>query len=303
MLKGILLSLSASVLFGCMYYLAIFLKPLSGVSVFGIRMVVTLPFLFLALLLLRKQTEFVTFLTRLKNEPYLLLVVLVTSAIIGGQMWLFLWAPNSGKAIEVSMGYLLMPIMMVAFGKVVYQETLSLNKWLAIVVASIGVTCNVLLTGKISVESLFVCTGYPIYFYLRRKFGLSHLNSFVVEILYLFPVALYFISRLDMQYVEMHNPNIYYFIVLLGLISGSALISYTLASTILPFYLLGLLGYVEPLLMLIVSFLIGERLASESYILMACLLISILFLVLDGIIALRQQQKKRKQAFSLSKAE
>ncbi|HHW7568034.1 TPA: EamA family transporter RarD [Mannheimia haemolytica] len=303
MLKGILLSLSASVLFGCMYYLAIFLKPLSGVSVFGIRMVVTLPFLFLALLLLRKQTEFVTFLTRLKNEPHLLLVVLVTSAIVGGQMWLFLWAPNSGKAIEVSMGYLLMPIMMVAFGKVVYQETLSLNKWLAIVVASIGVTCNVLLTGKISVESLFVCTGYPIYFYLRRKFGLSHLNSFVVEILYLLPVALYFISRLDMQYVEMDNPNIYYFIVLLGLISGSALISYTLASTILPFYLLGLLGYVEPLLMLIVSFLIGERLASESYILMACLLISILFLVLDGIIALRQQQKKRKQAFSLSKAE
>ncbi|HHW7580131.1 TPA: EamA family transporter RarD [Mannheimia haemolytica] len=303
MLKGILLSLSASVLFGCMYYLAIFLKPLSGVSVFGIRMVVTLPFLFLALFLLKKQTEFIAFLKRLKNEPYLLLVVLITSAIVGGQMWLFLWAPNSGKAIEVSMGYSLMPIMMVAFGKLVYQEPLSFNKWIAIGFAFVGVVSNILLTGKLSLESLFVCTGYPIYFYLRRKFGLSHLNSFVVEILYLLPVALYFISRLDMQYVEMHNPNIYYFIVLLGLISGSALISYTLASTILPFYLLGLLGYVEPLLMLIVSFLIGERLASESYILMACLLISILFLVLDGIIALRQQQKKRKQAFSLSKAE
>ncbi|AHG79164.1 permease [Mannheimia varigena USDA-ARS-USMARC-1388] len=300
MLKGILLSLSASILFGCMYYLAIFLKPLAGVSIFGIRMLVTIPFLFLALFLFKKQNEFLEFLKRLKREPHLLLVILITASIVGGQMWLFLWAPNSGKAIEVSMGYLLMPIIMVAFGKVVYKEMLSFNKWLAIIVAFVGVTSNILLAGKISIESLFVCTGYPIYFYLRRKFGLSHLNSFVMEILYLLPIALYFISQLDMQYVETQNPNIYYFIALLGLISGTALISYTLASTILPFYLLGLLGYVEPLLMLVVSFLIGERLESESYILMACLLISILFLVLDGIIALRQQYKKRKLLSSLS---
>ncbi|HDL5780324.1 TPA: EamA family transporter RarD [Mannheimia haemolytica] len=288
-----LLSLSASVLFGCMYYLAIFLKPLAGVSIFGIRMLVTIPFLFLALYLFKKQNEFWVFLQRLKQEPYLLLVILITASIVGGQMWLFLWAPNSGKAIEVSMGYLLMPIIMVAFGKVVYKETLSLNKWLAIVVAFIGVASNILFTGKISIASLFVCTGYPIYFYLRRKFGLSHLHSFVVEILYLLPVACYFISQTDMQYVETQNLNIYYFIALLGLISGTALISYTLASTILPFNLLGLLGYVEPLLMLVVSFLIGERLANESYLLMICLLISISFLVLDGMFALRQQRKRK----------
>ncbi|STY63456.1 EamA family transporter RarD [Mannheimia haemolytica] len=294
MLKGILLSLSASVLFGCMYYLATFLKPLSGVSVFGIRMVVTLPFLFLASFLLKKQTEFVTFLTRLKNEPHLLLVVLVTSAIVGGQMWLFLWAPNSGKAIEVSMGYLLMPIMMVAFGKVVYQEPLSLNKWIAIGFAFVGVVSNIVLTGKLSLESLFVCTGYPLYFYLRRKFGLSHLHSFVLEILFLIPISLYFIGQTDMAYVENQNPQIYLFIALLGLISGAALISYTLASTMLPFNLLGLLGYVEPCVMLMISFLIGETLAKESYLLMICLLVAILFLVLDGIIILHKQRKKRR---------
>ncbi|WP_409500259.1 EamA family transporter RarD [Mannheimia glucosida] len=294
MLKGILLSLSASVLFGCMYYLAIFLKPLSGVSVFGIRMVVTLPFLFLALFLLKKQTEFIAFLKRLKNEPYLLLVVLVTSAIVGGQMWLFLWAPNSGKAIEVSMGYLLMPIVMVAFGKMVYQEPLSLNKWIAIGFAFVGVASNIVLTGKLSLESLFVCTGYPIYFYLRRKFGLSHLHSFVLEILFLIPISLYFIGQTDMVYVENQNSQIYFFIALLGLISGAALISYTLASTMLPFNLLGLLGYVEPCVMLMISFLIGETLAKESYLLMICLLVAILFLVLDGIIILYKQRKKRR---------
>lgn len=294
MLKGVLLSLSASVLFGCMYYLAVFLKPLSGVSVFGIRMLVTIPFLFLALFLLKKQKEFVAFLQRLRQEPHLLLIILITATIVGGQMWLFLWAPNSGKAIEVSVGYLLLPIMMVAFGKVVYQEPLSLRKWIAIIFAFIGVASNIILSGKLSLESLFVCSGYPIYFYLRRKFGLSHLHSFVMEILFLIPVSFYFLSQTDMPYIESQNPNIYYFIALLGLISGAALISYTLASTILPFNLLGLLGYVEPCVMLMIAFLIGETLAKESYILMVCLLIAILLLVLDGLIALRRQRRKLK---------
>lgn len=294
MLKGVLFSLTASFLFGCLYYLAIHLRPLVGESVFGIRMVLTLPCLFLALLLFKKWNELSLFLQRLKREPKLFLVIFITSVIVGGQMWLFLWAPNSGKAIEVSMGYLLMPIVMVAFGKIFYKEPLSRNKWLAIIFAFIGVVSNIILAGKISLESVFVCTGYPIYFYLRRKFGLSHLYSFIFEIAFLIPVAIYFISKTDMQAVQQVNPHIYIFIALLGIISGAALISYTLASTILPFNLLGLLGYVEPCVMLLISFLIGEKLNPDAYILMSCLLIAILLLILDGIQAVRRSYRKHK---------
>ena len=294
MLKGVLFSLTASFLFGCLYYLAIHLKPLTGESIFGIRMVLTLPCLFLALLLFKKWDEFSLFLQRLKREPKLFLLILTTSTIVGGQMWLFLWAPNSGKAIEVSMGYLLMPIVMVAFGKIVYKEPLSRNKWLAIIFAFIGVVSNIILARKLSLESVFICTGYPIYFYLRRKFGLSHLHSFVFEIAFLIPVAIYFISKTDMQAVQQVNPHIYIFIALLGIISGAALISYTLASTILPFNLLGLLGYVEPCVMLLISFLIGEKLNPDAYILMSCLLIAILLLILDGIQAVRRSHQKYK---------
>nr|WP_314739767.1 EamA family transporter RarD [uncultured Haemophilus sp.] len=294
MLKGILFSLTASVLFGCLYYLAIHLRPLAGESVFGLRMVLTLPCLFLALFIFRKHHEFVLFVKRVKQEPKLLLVILTTAAIVGGQMWLFLWAPNSGKAIEVSMGYLLMPIVMVAFGKIIYKEPLSRNKWLAIIFAYIGVVSNIILAGKLSLESVFICTGYPIYFYLRRRFDISHLHSFVFEIAFLIPIAIYFISQINMPEVKLVNPHIYIFIALLGIVSGAALICYTMASTILPFNLLGLLGYVEPCVMLLISFLIGETLSPDSYILMVCLLIAILLLVLDGIQAFRRSHRKQK---------
>ncbi|VEI44545.1 permease [Actinobacillus equuli] len=46
--------------------------------------------------------------------------------------------------------------------------------------------------------------------------------------------------------------------------------------------MLGLLGYVEPLVMLCVSFMIGEVLDSKSYLLMICLALAISLLTIDN---------------------
>ena len=41
---------------------------------------------------------------------------------MGYQMWLFLWAPNNGSSLSVSFGYLLLPIVMVAAGRLIFKE-------------------------------------------------------------------------------------------------------------------------------------------------------------------------------------
>lgn len=292
MIKGILCSLLASLLFGGLYLLATFLRPLEGEDVFGFRMLVTLPFLFLAVVALGKLSEFIAFLQRIRREPELIFALLMSASLVGVQMWLFLWAPNANRAIDVSIGYLLMPITMVAVGKFVYNEYLSLTKWLAILFAVIGVASNILLTGKLSWASLLVCTGYPAYFMVRKKFGISHIHSFVVEVAMLTPIALYFISQVDLPNIQTVNPNIYFYLFLLGLMSGVALISYTIASTLVPFNMLGLLGYVEPCFMLLISFLIGERLDPNSYLLMLCLMIAVSLLILDGVLQLRKKRRR-----------
>ena len=46
--------------------------------------------------------------------------------------------------------------------------------------------------------------------------------------------------------------------------------------------------------MLLISFLIGEKLNPNAYILMSCLLIAVLLLILDGIQAVRRSHRKYK---------
>lgn len=290
MVKGVLFSVTASMLFGYVYYLSVVLQPISGEGLFGWRVVCTLPFLILALFLMKQQQAFMMFIKQLKNQPHLLPVLLFTSANMGIQMWLFLWAPVNGKAIEVSIGYLLMPLVMVLIGRFIYQERLSTVKLLAILFAAIGVLSKVVLTGVFSWESALVCMGYPVYFAVRKSFKILHLSGFVLEMLLLLPIAIYFAAQVNMDFVLQHNPKVYGWLAMLGVISAIALSLYILSSQLIPINLLGLLGYLEPFAMLIVSFLIGEVLDENSYILMGCLMVAIFLLSADGAAALYKQR-------------
>ncbi|WP_423841647.1 EamA family transporter RarD [Actinobacillus equuli] len=282
MLKGILCCMSANFLFGLGYYFAILLRPLNGESMFGFRIVVLAPFILLAILLFKQTAKFQQLWQKIKQNPPLVLVLLLLALNTGIQLWLFLWAPNNGQAIEVSIGYLLLPIVAVALGKIVFKEHFTLLKWLSLGFAVIGVASNIWLTGSFSWATIVAGVGYPLYITLRRYFGINTLATFFVELLLVMPFAGYFIAQTDMQPILADNQHIYYFLALFGLVNGAAFILYIASSNLLPVNVLGLLGYVEPLVMLCVSFMIGEVLDSKSYLLMICLALAITLLTIDN---------------------
>lgn len=283
MLKGIFLSVFASLLFGVVYFLSTVLYPIQGTGLFGWRTLVTVPFVIAAVFLLKQQQEFLAFLTRLTHEPYLIVILLFNSLNIGAQMWLFLWAPVNGKAIEVSIGYLLMPLVMVLMGRFAFRERMSRVKGVAVIFAALGVFSKIWITGVFSWETAFVCVGYPVYFAVRKHFNILHLSSFLLEMLLMIPISVYFAAQVEMSWVLQQNPFAYEWLALLGLVGGIAFIAYIMASQRIPINILGLLGYLEPFMMLMVSFLIGERLEQDSYILMGCLCVAVFLLILDGM--------------------
>lgn len=288
MLKGILCCMSANFLFGLGYYFAILLRPLNGESMFGYRILVLAPFILLAILLFDQTTTFQQLWQKIKYKPRLILVLLLLALNTGVQLWLFLWAPNNGQAIEVSIGYLLLPIVAVALGKMVFKERFTVLKWLSLAFAVVGVVSNIWLTGTFSWATIVAGVGYPLYITLRRYFGINTLATFFVELLLIMPFAGYFIIQTNMQPILNANNNIYYFLALFGLVNGSAFILYIASSNLLPVNVLGLLGYVEPLVMLCISFIIGEVLDSKSYLLMSCLALAILLLSIDNFRLVRK---------------
>ena len=290
MLKGMFFCITANFLFGLGYYFAILLRPLNGESMFGFRIIVLIPFILLAILLFKQIQNFKQLWQKIKENPPLIFILLLHALNTGVQLWLFMWAPNNGQAIPVSIGYLLLPIVAVVLGKIVFKEHFTLLKWLSLIFAIIGVGTNIILTGTFSWATLVAGIGYPLYITLRRYFNINNLATFFVELLLVTPFALYFISQTNMQLILMENHYLYAILALFGLVNGIAFIFYIASSNLLPVNVLGLLGYMEPLVMLAISFIIGESLDSKSYILMICLVIAITLLTIDNF---RQGRLKR----------
>ena len=290
MLKGMFFCITANFLFGLGYYFAILLRPLNGESMFGFRIIVLIPFILLAILLFKQIQNFKQLWQKIKDNPPLIFILLLLALNTGVQLWLFMWAPNNGQAIPVSIGYLLLPIVAVVLGKIVFKEYFTLLKWLSLIFAIIGVGTNIILTGTFSWATLVAGIGYPLYITLRRYFNINNLATFFAELLLVTPFALYFIFQTDMQPILIENHYLYAILALFGLVNGIAFIFYIASSNLLPVNVLGLLGYMEPLVMLAISFIIGESLDSKSYILMICLAITITLLTIDNF---RQGRLKR----------
>jgi len=178
MTLGISLSLLASALFGVLYYFSVMLNPMSGNDIFAWRMILTTPFMLVFVLAIGEQKLVLKIFKEIFLNPTIALFLVLSSALLSIQLWLFLWAPTAGRALEVSLGYFMLPLTLVISGRIFFHEKLTRLQLIAVTAASIGVIHELYRANGFSIPALTVALGYPIYFVLRKKFKTDHLGAF-----------------------------------------------------------------------------------------------------------------------------
>lgn len=194
MSKGIALSISASVLFAVMYYYTSLLSPLSGVEIFGWRMLLTAPCMTVFMVVSGEWKRVVEIVRRLAGKPKLIVGLIGSAVLLGLQLWLFMWAPLNGYSLDVSLGYFLLPLSMVLTGRIVYGERLSYLQKMAVFFASLGVLNELYQVGGFSWATLLVVVGYPIYFILRKRLTTDNLGGLWLDMALMLPVAFWFVQ-------------------------------------------------------------------------------------------------------------
>ena len=101
MFKGIVLSILACVTFGVLYFYSQLRGDFDSLQTFGWRIIATLPFLSLFMYYTRELNLVNTVFQRLRRQPYLILALLLTSALSSVQLWLCLWGPINGRGLQV----------------------------------------------------------------------------------------------------------------------------------------------------------------------------------------------------------
>lgn len=296
MLKGIALSVLASMTFGLLYFYTQFLQPLDSEQTFAWRMLATIPFLTLFLWMTKDLKLVSEIFHRVLQKPSLLLWLLFSSFLCTTQLWLFLWGPINGRGLEVSLGYFLLPLVMVLFGCVLYKEKLTAWQTAAVICAVIGVGHEIWRIGSIAWETAYVAVAYPIYFFLRKKFHTDHLGGFWWDLCLVLPVALFlaFIHS-DTASLFVHYSYLIWAVIGLGFLSAFGLGSYMLASRYLPFVIFGLLSYLEPVLLAFASIMLGERVEGGEWFTYIPIWLAVGLLVIEGIVYMYKRKRQQEE--------
>ncbi|KAF0811616.1 hypothetical protein IGB42_03905 [Andreprevotia sp. IGB-42] len=293
--KGVALSVVASCVFAALGWFTTLLTPLAGLDIFAWRIVWTIPGMVIVLALLRHGPRFRTMLARFGKEPRLWLALPACAALLAVQQWLFMWAPLEGRLLEVSLGYFLLPLVMVLVGKLFYGEKLSPLQWMAVAFALAGVLHELWLTRAFSWVTLLTALGYPPYLMLRRRVRLEPVSGFLLEILCILPWAAYHLATHHAAIAALASkPALWWLLPCLGAMSALAFACYLAASRLLPMGLLGILGYVEPALLFVISIvLLGEPFSASSLGTYVPIWIAIALTCYHSAMTLRQQFNAR----------
>lgn len=296
MYKGIALSVLASVVFGVLYIFTPLLQPLDSEQTFAWRMLATIPFLTAFMWWSGDLNHITQILKRILKQPAFLIWLIISSLLCTTQLWLFLWGPINGRGLQVSLGYFLLPLVMVLVGCVLYKEKLSRWQMAAVALAILGVGHEIWRIGFIAWETVYVALAYPLYFFMRRKFQTDHLGGFWWDLFIILPVAIYlgFIHSDSMQLI-LNAQHLIFAVLGLGFLSALGLGSYILASRYLPFVIFGLLSYLEPVLLAFASMALGERVEAGEWLTYLPIWLAVVLLVIEGILHLRQQKLKQRE--------
>ncbi|SCC05000.1 EamA family transporter RarD [Gilliamella intestini] len=296
MIKGITLLIFASCLFALLYYYPVLLQPLSIIDIFCWRLLTSFPAIIVLIIIQKKWSAVTALFTRIKQQPLYLLGLIFSSFLLTIQMMIFIWAPVNGHGLSASLGYFLLPLTMVISGQIFYKEKLSFLQKIAVGLAALGVIIEITTTGAFSWETAIIALGYPIYFITRRKLQIEGIAGTFSDFLFIFIGCLIYFS-LNYNAHKIIGDIVHFpiYIPMLGIITAIAFAIYFFARQLLPLGLFGLLGYVEPVLLTIVSVLfLHETVSSEHIASYGLIWLSVCILALEGtIFVLRAIKRKR----------
>ncbi len=293
MKQGIILSIIASLLFGVISFLSSCMKTLDVFEILSWRITIMFACSILCAGFLDGWDNVIKDLKRLK-EPSTLIWSLLATLMIAYQMWIYMWAPNHQHLMDVSLGYFILPLVMVAVGYFFYKEHISRAQQWAILLATLACINSILFSTDFTIYTVSVMIGFPIYFMIKKKIGFHAMSGFLLENALMVPPSIIYLlkySTITTAYTV--EPNIYYYAIALGLTSTFAGFGYLGAHRNLPAYLFGLLSYLEPAAIFFVALILGETMDASKLVTYSLITLSIIVLCIEGgHIFLKQKKKK-----------
>ena len=192
--------------------------------------------------------------------PKTLARLALSSALIGFNWGIYVWAVAENRILESSLGYFLNPLVAVALGVIVLKETLNRFQMAAIAFAICGVGALVIAAGSVPWVALALCFSFAFYGLVRKQTDVDSRVGLLIELLMIAPVVLLALAWLAGQGAPVFGirPLDPLWLILAGPATAVPLILFAYGARRLKLATLGLLQYIAPTGQFLIGLAFGE---------------------------------------------
>lgn len=254
--RGFAFALSAYLLWG---FLPLYMKALAAVPVAEViahRVIWSVPVAGLVLVWLGRTAE----LKAALKTPRMLVMGAVTAALITINWGIYVWAIQTGHALEAALGYYINPLFSVFLGAVLLKERMSLAQKAAIALAALAVVVLTVEAGAVPVVAIGLTLSWGAYAYFKKMLPIGPNQGFMLEVLILSPFALgYLLWRGTDGALFTAGGGTVALLLGAGVITAVPLMLYANGAKLLKLSTIGILQYIAPTMIFLTAvFLFGE---------------------------------------------
>ena len=133
------------------------------------------------------------------RQPRTLAVFSLSALLLGGNWLLYVWAVNTGRLLDASLGYFINPLVNVVLGFAVLHERPRPVQWAAVALAAAGVVWLAVGAGHLPWISVMLALSFGLYGLLRKTAALGAIEGLALETLLLAPLAIGGLAWLALQ--------------------------------------------------------------------------------------------------------
>lgn len=258
--SGLLYALGAHAFWGSMPLYLLLVQSVEPLEFVAWRLIFTLPLCLLFLAWTRGWAE----LGAVLRNGRALLTLLGSATMVAVNWWLYVWAIHNGHVYAASLGYYILPLLMMLLGLVVLGEKLTRLQWAAVMLAGLGV--GILAVGALTTMwlSLSMAVTFGIYGLLRKTVAAGALAGLTVESMILYPVALgiagYYWTTPEGPAVG-QGWQVALAVAWSGPMTAIPLMWFAIAARRMPYTVMGFLQFISPTIVFVLGLTVfGEEL-------------------------------------------
>ena len=182
----------------------------------------------------------------------------IAALMILANWFLFIWAIETERATQSSIGYYIYPLVAVVLGRVLFKERLSRAQWAAITLAGVAVCILTYGLGGAPWIALTLAGTFAIYGAIKKQLPVGPVVSVTAEVVLVAPFAAAFL------WLSWHNGQASFgqdittsaLLIFAGPLTAVPLILFSYAARRAAMSTVGLVGYLNPTLQFLCAVLV-----------------------------------------------